>query len=356
MKKIVLFIGYFAIVLAVLAAPKNVVILLGDGMGLNHLYLSELLYGENPPTRLFSTALGLNVPADALITDSAAAATALFSGHRTVNHAAGLDETGNPVELISTTLKKHGWNVGMITNARYSDGTPAGFYAHAFRTDTAQITEDLLASDLDLFVAGGLEKLGLNLFTGRVKKNSALEALSGEGYDVHGFNFERLFQAKGEKKGTMIFVAAGDNSFENELLSNEMSLPDIVRESLQFLDRDERNFLVVEAARIDDACHVNDEEAVKAELLAFQRTLAVLLEEFDPADTLFLILADHETGGLAIIMGDQAAVNLELGWCSSDHTASYIPLLSYGQGRESFDGFLHLSDVYYELLDLLGVN
>lgn len=351
--RVLLFALLLSIVSLSFATPDNVVLVVGDGMGFNHLFLSELLYGENPATRLFRVSLGLNSPVDALITDSAAAATALFSGVRTVNNAAGLDPSGNPVQSVATVLKERGWKVAMITNARYYDGTPAAFYAHAFRTDDLQITEDLVNSDIDLFVAGGLEKLGLNPFTGKPKKNGTLERLAASGYTIYGLQFEKLFEPIGEKKGSMAFLSMGDNSFENALLPNEMSLPEIVRKSLELI-AGPKLFLVVEAARIDDASHINDDAAVKAELLAFQKTVRLLLDSFDNSKTLFLILADHETGGLSIIMGDERAIDLEIAWCSGDHTASYIPILSYGEGSESFSDFLHLSDVNRILLEILG--
>jgi len=337
--------------------PKNVVMIIGDGMGFNHLYLSELLVkakGEQAATDLFPVVgLGKNWTADGLVTDSAAAATAFFCGVITSTGAVGLDAYGNPVDSIGTFLKSRGWKVGFITNTTYYDGTPAAFYAHAKRYEVKKITEDLINAELDLFMAGGLQELGINPFTMKPRADNRIDDLVESGYLVFGPGFEQLGRPVGEYKGVMAFVALGDKSFENQLLPGEPTLPQMVERGLQYLGERRKIFLVVEAGRIDDASHINDGEAVRAELLAFQNTVSLLLASFPKDSTLFLILADHETGGLAILMGAKDGTNLSLGWTHMDHTASYVPVLAYGPGQEEFSGIYHLSEVPRKILKIL---
>ncbi len=99
-----------------------------------------------------------------------------------------------------------------------------------------------------------------------------------------------------------------------------MSLPEIVRKSLELI-AGPKLFLVVESARIDDASHINDDVAVKAELLAFQKTVGLLLDSFDHSRNSISDTGRSRDGGLSIIMGDERAINLEIAWCSGDHTA-----------------------------------
>lgn len=339
--------------------PKNVVVLVGDGMGLNQLYLSTLLTsakGEPVFTDRFPVCgFGQNWTADNLITDSAAAATAIFSGILTKNGFVGLDENGNSIANIADILKEKGWHTGVITNTRYYDATPSGLYGHAARKDLTKLTSDLLESDLDLLMAGGLEKLGINPFTQKPNKNSKLWELAEKGYKVMGINFRELSEPSPEYKGLRAFVAMGDKNFENDLLDNEPTLPEMVAKGLEYLPR-EKVFLMVEAGRIDDACHVNDTEAVKSELVAFQRTLGVLLETFSPEDTLFIILADHETGGLAVIFGQKDSEDLSITWSHSDHTAAYVPIMAMGPDQEKFAGIYHISNLPGKILETLEVE
>ena len=342
--------------LALAKAPENVVVLIGDGMGLNQLYLSRLLAnarGETIFTERFPVCgFGENWSADSLITDSAAAATAIFTGNLTRNGFVGVDEKGNPVENIGDILKRNGWKVGVITNTRYYDATPAGLYGHTSRSDIAGLTSNLIEANLDLLIAGGLEKLGINPFTAKPTKDSKINELVSRGYTVLGINFKEFPNQPAESRGAMAFISMGDKNFENELLEGEPSLPEVVARGLEFLPR-EKVFLMVEAGRIDDACHINDTEALKSELVAFQRTLGVLLRNFPPENTLFVISADHETGGLAVIFGQKDSEELSISWNHSDHTASYVPILAMGPGQEAFSGIYHISQIPVKILELL---
>lgn len=360
MKKFTILILAILICVSIIGAvPKNVVVLVGDGMGLNQLYLSTLLTSamDEPvfTDRFPICGLGENWSANNLITDSAAAATSIFSGTITKNSYVGLDETGNPVANIADILKGKGWNTGVITNTRYYDATPAGLYGHATREDLSKLTSDLVKADLDVLIAGGLEKLGINPFTQKPNKNSKIVELMEKGYRVMGINFRDFSEPTSDYRGVMAFVSMGDKNFENDLLDGEPTLPEMVNKGLEFLP-DEKVFLMVEAGRIDDACHINDTEAVKSELISFQRTLGVLLDAFSPEDTLFIILADHETGALGIIFGQKDSEDLSISWSHTDHTASYVPILAMGPGQENFAGIYHISKLSGKILELLEVE
>ncbi|MDD5684005.1 MAG: alkaline phosphatase, partial [Mesotoga sp.] len=159
------------------SGPENIVILICDGMGFNHLYISELVTGEAMGSHSPVVSIGRNEALDNLVTDSAAAATAIFSGVKTITGYLGVNALGEEVNTLADILKEQGWWLGLITNTRYYDATPAALYAHAQRRETEVITDFLMESPLDLFYAGGLEQLGINPFTQKPTPRSRIHEL-----------------------------------------------------------------------------------------------------------------------------------------------------------------------------------
>ena len=329
-------------------------------MGFNQLYYSELLAVRNeilPATRDFKTiCLGLNDTVGSIVTDSAAAATAIFRGKKTKIGYLGLNAEQEELASIGRYFKEMGWSVAVITNTMYSDATPAGVYATSpSREDIGEITRDLCNNDfIDVLVAGGLEKLDVNPFTGKPKNDSPLFNLAQAGYDVLGVNFKRLLNAEGEKRGTMAFVTMGDMSFEDKKMKGEHTFSEVVKTAFSLLDKDEHIFAMIECGRVDDACHINSDESVTAELIEFQKILGNLLNRFSEEDTLFIVLSDHETGGFFLYNGYPDGTNLSFNWGIGDHTGSYVPILVKGKGSENFHGFFHLEEIFPKIKNLFS--
>ena len=336
--------------------PENIVILICDGMGFNHLYISELVTGEVMGSHNPVVSIGRNEALDNLVTDSAAAATAFFSGVKTLTGYLGMNALGEEVKTLADILKDKGWWLGLVTNTRYYDATPAALYAHAQRKETDVITDFLMESPLDLFFAGGLEELGINPFTQKPTPRSRIHELIDSGYRVLGLNFEEIGSPDSEMlKGTVALVTMGDKSFENELIPGEPTLLEMVERALAVFMQEERNkLLVIEAGRIDDASHVNDSEAVLAELAAFRDVLSCLLSQLSLESDLLIVLSDHETGGVAVPYGKPDG-DFSLSWSSNDHTAAYVPIIVYGKGSHVFTGFYHLKEIPRKICGLLDV-
>jgi len=324
MKKVLvllfLFLSFAAVGLSSDSKPENIVILICDGMGFNHLFISELVTGENMGDCNPTIGIGRNEAIDNLVTDSAAAATAMFSGIKTLTGYIGLNENGEAVDTFADILK------------------PAGVYAHAYRKDKEKITDCLVKSSLDLFYAGGLEELGVNPFTHKPTPNSRIFELIDSGYRVLGINFKEIDSPEPDRiKGTVAFVTMGDKNFENDLFPNEPTLLEMVERAFKVYSQEDRNkLLVVEAGRIDDASHINDSEAVKAELAAFRDVLKFFLSNLNLEKDLLIVFADHETGGLCV-------------------PSSYVPIIAYGAGSQSFSGFYHLKEIPSKICELLDV-
>lgn len=361
MKKIVvllfLFLTFTAVILSSNNKPENITVLICDGMGFNHLFISELVTGEKMNGYNPAIGIGRNEAVDNLVTDSAAAATAIFSGVKTLTGYVGMNKNGEPVDTFVDILKNKGWWIGLITNTRYYDATPAGVYAHAQRRDNEKITDYLIESPLDLFYAGGLEELGVNPFTQKPTSNSRIFELIDSGYRVLGINFKEIGSPETEQiKGTVAFVTMGDKNFENDLLPNEPTLLEMVERAFDIYSQEDRNrLLVVEAGRIDDASHVNDSEAVKAELAAARDVLKFLLSNLNLEKDLLIVLSDHETGGLAVPYGKPDG-DFSMSWSSNDHTAAYVPIIAYGNGAQTFSGFYHLKEIPDKICELLDVK
>jgi len=358
MKKVLvllfLFLSFTTVSLSSDSKPENIVMLICDGMGFNHLFISELVTGENMGDCNPTIGIGRNEAIDNLVTDSAAAATAMFSGIKTLTGYIGLNENGEAVDTFANILKDKGWWLGLITNTRYYDATPAGVYAHAHRKDKEKITDCLVKSSLDLFYAGGLEELGVNPFTQKPTPNSRIFELIDSGYRVLGINFKEIGSPEPDQiKGTVAFVTMGDKNFENDLFPNEPTLLEMVERAFKVYSQEDRNkLLIVEAGRIDDASHINDSEAVKTELAAFRDVLKFFLSNLNLEKDLLIVFADHETGGLCVPYGKPDG-DFSMSWSSNDHTASYVPIIAYGAGSQSFSGFYHLKEIPGKICELL---
>jgi alkaline phosphatase len=331
---------------ALYAFPDTIILVIGDGMGFSHLYASEMLNGVAFLNEFQTVGFLRNDTFTSRMTDSAAAATAIFGGKKTYPSFLGMDENGTALETVFDTFKKHGWQTAMITNTRFYDATSAAAYAHALRTEVSVIEEYFVNTEIDLFCAGGFESF-INPFTGKIKKNNPLSLLQNSGYDIYRPGFEIVIQHNGNYNGSVLFTSNGDNDFEN---LSEVSFLEIVTFSLSLLNK-RPLFLVIESGRIDDASHINDTEAAKSELRVLGEILVYLLEKYP--DALILLTADHETGGFSVTAeyGEEPIIS----WCSSDHTCSLVPLLAKGQGHDAFGGVYHLSELPRKILTVGGI-
>ncbi len=298
---------------------KNVIYLIGDGMGFNHLLKTKAernveltmdtfeICGESM-TRSFSNA----------VTDSAAGGTALATGIRTSNGAVGvypLDlnaKYSQPKNLTEICIEK-GMMTGVITTDETSGATPASFSAHSSDRDNAEdITNDQLTSEIDLIwgAANG------------VATKSAAEA--------NGFEYVTTYNE-------MMALEEGGRSFAqftNSLWTLEPSdadTPTLEQMAVQAVDllddTDEGFFLMIEGAHIDKHSHSNEDEMMTEALMEFDRTIDAMLE-YAKADgeTLIVITADHETGAIKL-KGD------EYKFTSGSHSAANVPVLVYGSDK-----------------------
>lgn len=282
---------------------KNVIVMIGDGMGLGQMEIARLFeYGKEG--RLFMQSLpnvGLlqTYSADNFVTDSAAAGTALATGFKTYNGGVGVDEKGVTVDSILDVFKKNGSKVGVISTNTVFDATPAAFTASAAtRASSDDIAKQLLEGDLDVILGGG----SINFGPTRKDGVDLIPLFKEKGYiyvtDKDGLqavnNADKLFGLF--SPSFMSYLADRDN-----INSKEPNLVEMQAKAIEVLSKADKGFfLMVEGARIDHAAHAADVLGVWKETIDFDNAVreAVKWAEKD-GETLVVVVSDHETMGFA---------------------------------------------------------
>jgi len=323
--------------------PQNVILMIGDGMGLSQI--TAALYSNDEQLNLAQfpiVGLQKSYSADNLITDSAAAASALACGVKTYNGAVGVNRDTIPVPSILEEARLNGLATGVITTSTIVHATPAGFLAHQPDRDMyEEIAVDVTRSGADLLIGGGKK-----FFDQRTKDfRNLCQELANNDYLVSDFlqtDFNELIYSAG--KGIVFFTSNGD---PQPFAKGRDYLVPAVRMAPPFLEERSRKgfFLMVEGAQIDWGGHSNDLEMVIQETLEFDRAIGEVLKYAkEDGRTLVIVTGDHETGGLALVLGSK--MNEVKGAFATDyHTGVLIPVFAYGPGAELFGGIYENTDI-----------
>lgn len=331
MKRISILFCLLAVALLGYGQAKYVFYFIGDGMGTNQvlgteMYLSELK-GEIGRQRLCMTQFPYSGQAATFsasngITDSSAAGTCLASGKKTNNGVLGQDDKGKDVQTVAETLKAQGWGVGIMTSVAIDHATPGAFYAHVpSREMYYEIGKQLAYSNFDFFGGAAFHQPNPKEGNNHVASENLYNLCEEQGYTLaHGFaEAQRLMDAK-----KMILMQSIDGIDRNKPSYNipyaidrradDLTLEQIVRTAIPFLSgKYERFFMMVEGGMIDYASHGNDAATAFGEVIAMDEALRVAYDFYlsHPDETLIVVTADHETGGLALGNSDYT-LNLQL--------------------------------------------
>ena len=291
---------------------KYVFLFIGDGMGISQVIAAEAFQtamagGEYVPLgfRQFpGTGLSTTFAANRYITGSAAAGTALATGNKTAIGRISMDTSGTvPFVTIAEKARKKGMKVGIISNVSIDHATPAVFYAHQPKRDMYfEIGLDLAKSNVDFFGGGGFRHP-----EGEV---------DGKTVDVIGLAQQNGFQYINRKEGFDALTPSENKVlFVNPELTNGaamyyaidqpeeyITLADITAKAIQYLENENGFFMMVEGGKIDWLCHANDGGSMVYEVLDFSAAVdeAVKFYNKHPDETLIVVTADHETGGLGL--------------------------------------------------------
>jgi alkaline phosphatase len=330
-------------------SPKNIILLIGDGMGLTQITAG--MYASANPLNLERfpiTGLVKTHSAKNLITDSAASATAFGCGCKTYNGAIGVNTKKNPCPSILEQAEAFGLATGLVATSSITHATPASFIAHVEQRSLMQdIALDFLKTDIDLVIGGGMR-----YFTQRSDNRNLLEEFRAKGYVVSDYTIEPLQQCTvSTQYPFMWFSAVGE---PESVLAGRDYLPAAARLAPEFLaKRSEKGFfLMLEGSQIDWACHDHDSERAIQEMLDFDKAIGEVLRFAEKdGNTLVIVTADHETGGMALLRGaDKSSLKIE--FTTDYHTASMVPIFAYGPGAEKFGGLYDNTEIYFKMRDL----
>jgi len=326
--------------------PQNVVLLIGDGMGLAQITLARLravgANGRLHMDRMPATGLVFTHSANALVTDSAAAGTALASGFKTKNGVVGHAPDGSKVRTLVEAARDKGLAAGLVVTSTISHATPASFAAHVHsRGDEADIALQMSASGIEVLLGGGRDYWLPEAAKGKRKDNRDLIAECRErGYTIIETR-EELAAARGEK---ILGLFQGASLSTRAM---EPTLADMTAKAIEILKQDADGFfLMVEGSQIDWKCHDNNAEEMVRQLLLFDMAVKTVLDfACQDRQTLVIVTADHETGGLAVLDGHLNGKELQLSWATTNHTPLPSPLYAYGPGALLFTGVQDNTDV-----------
>ena len=332
---------------------KNVIFLIGDGMGISHVTATMLEAGPLAITRAHSVALTTTQSADNLITDSAAAGTALATGYKTYNNAIGVDADTVAHPSILEKAEEAGLATGLVATYSVTHATPASFYGHvAKRYYQYDIAEQLIDKDVDVIIAGGTK-----YFEERKDGRNLSDSLRTRGYVVA----HSLDEVADINEGKIAVFAAHD-AMPSALDNRGSFLPDATAKALEILAKNKKGFFVmIEGSQIDGQAHGNNLEGVVAETLDFDKAVKIAFDFADThKDTLVIVGADHETGGLSIINpnGDFSTHKnpVDYAFSTRGHAGGMTPFYLYGAGADEFGGVLDNTDIPRIIARLMGLE
>jgi len=304
---------------------KGVILFIGDGMGINQVR-SAAIYSQkvlNKPLAIDSIAnrgTTTTYSANSEVTDSAAAATALYSGHKVNNGAINVLPNGSPVFSIAHAAKQAGLSVGVLTTTRLTHATPAGAYGRVQHRDEENLlAEQLVEFEPEVAMGGGIRHFIPQDADGSKRKDdkNLIEVMQGKGYNYAGSSSDlKAIDPAGTSKLVGLF-AMSHMAYELDRqhvpdLGKQPDLAEMTKVALSILERNPHGFfLVVEGGRIDHACHSHDIKASIYDTLAFDEAVKTGLEfQKKHPDVLVLVTADHETGGMGLGNGIDYALDI----------------------------------------------
>lgn len=288
--------------------PRYIFYFIGDGMGLNPVmtaqaYNRDVLKNDKPLHMLqFPVASwAMTYSANAPITDSAAAGTALSTGTKTKNGMVGMNPDSVSVTSVARKLKDLGWGVGVVTSVAADDATPSAFYAHVpYRKMFYDIDIAAAKSGYEFIAGAGIgglkDKDGNPTDVEAVMKQNGVQIVYGTD-EIGNIDSERVLLV-GRKDSPSWNIG-----YTIDSISGALTLPVITRTCLSHLEKytPEHFFMMVEGGNIDHALHANDGGAAVKEILNFDQALSIAYDFYlaHPDETLIVVTADHDTGGMS---------------------------------------------------------
>ncbi|MEI8113490.1 MAG: alkaline phosphatase [Bacteroidia bacterium] len=326
--------------------PKNVIMMIGDGMGVSHIFAGLTANGGHLFLDNFKqVGFSKTQSSDNYITDSAAGGTALSTGQKTYNGAIGLNADSVPIRTILEMAEEKGLSTGLVSTSAITHATPASYIAHQkSRGSYEDIAADFMKTDIDVFIGGGYKH-----FSQRTDQRDLIQELQQKGYQV----LRNMDEIAKVKTGKLAGLTAEEH---NDIATRrKMNLPLSTETALNILAQNQKGFFImVEGSQIDWGGHENDTRYIVIEMLDFDRAIGKALEfAAKDGETLIIVTADHETGGFSLNGGDMKTGMVKGAFTTGEHTAVMVPVFSYGPGAENFTGIMENTDIPKKIIDLL---
>ena len=333
------------IVLGDVRLAKNIVVMIGDGTGLAQWWAAQ---SARPDSALavfrISDAMGLSMTSSAsnFITDSGAGATAISTGEKTQNRMIGVGPDSMARETLLEFYKKQGKSTGMVVTCGLTHATPAAFYAHVpSRYMDKEIAEQFYNGSVDVAIGGDYP-----LYSEKWLKKAGYSVAIGLD-DILETDCPRFvgFYSKDKEVPPM---SQGRGDF----------LTASTKKALSVLSRNDTAgfFMLVEGSQIDWGGHANDLNYTVEEALDFDRCIEAVLDfTRNDGQTLVIITADHETGGLSLVNYETDSTRSVGAWSTHEHTGIPVPVFASGPGSSLFIGTYQNSDIYYKIKAASGL-
>ena len=356
--------------------PKNIILLISDGMSLTQVSTYRLLKG-GPNERIAVdkfpvSGIVLTHSENAIVTDSASSATAFSTGRKTNNGALGLDEDNKILENFTEIIDRYGYVSSLISTSEITHATPAAYASHVdLRWKTDEISLQMMESNVMTILGGGRhfflpEDLGgkrsdgLNL----LEQMESSRMVMTEKKELDSFDHSDL--------GKVVGLFADEALRDKEKPENHVFEPSS-SEMLNFaINRSEKFnengckgfFIMLEGSQVDWAGHANDLNYLKREMQDFDEAVELALDyAIQNPDTLVIATADHETGGLLIesssptdYTAPEVKFSFNTGIGYGSHTGVPVPVYAYGPGSENFTGTLDNTDIFFAMLEAVKMD
>ena len=332
------------------AKAVNVIYMIGDGMALPQVYAAMLASGEDMTFQQFPYIGVVDThSASNDITDSAAGGTALASDHKTNNAMLGVNPDTIPVKTVFEALAEQGKKTGIVVTSYVTHATPAAFYAKVpHRKQYEDIAVQMAENPyINLIIGGGMKHFA--------QRKDSLDLIGRMENELGWKVYDNLAEVDVTSQK---YAVIADTNHMPKAADRGDFLPRAVKTALKTLDNAENGFfLMVEGSQIDFACHGNDSTWMMDEMLDFDYAVQVALDYAkEKGNTLVVVTADHETGGLTLPDPQGKYTNVVFNYSTGSHTCLPVLVYAYGPGAEQFTGWMQNRDLKAKIMNACGLE
>lgn len=328
---------------------KNVILMIGDGMGLGQMSAAWVANGGrlNIDNMTYS-GLSRTWCHDRLITDSGAAGTAMATGSKARYHSIAVDTSGIPLPSLTDLAGAAGLSTGIMVTCNLTDATPSVFCANNTDRDREEeIAAGYLDCDVDYIFGAGREK-----FNARKDGRNLLAEMETRGYSVC-----TTWEATQNTSGDKIFSVISDGQLPLAKQRGDLFRKAVMKGITHLSANKKGFFAMVEGSRIDDCGHSNNLTELIEEVSDFDITVGEVLR-WAAADkhTLVIVVADHETGGLTLLDGSIKNLTVTGNFSTKGHSGIMVPVYSYGPEADKFSGVYENTEIFRRIKEILRLN